>query len=161
MLTRLDEMQDVMMEYTDVSVLVSETVEPFREIVENSGRGFEAHIEPDLTVKTEKRSFQQLVSILMDNAAKYCDEGGNIFIDLYSGNRGKQVKLCIKNTYVSGKDLDFSCFFERFYRADGSHNSEIPGFGIGLSMGREIAERMGGKLEAGYEGDTISFTVIW
>ncbi len=71
------------------------------------------------------------------------------------------MKLCIKNTYVSGKDLDFSCFFERFYRADASHNSEIPGFGIGLSMGREIAERMGGKLEAGYEGDTISFTVIW
>lgn len=160
-LTRLDEMQDVMMEDTDVSVLVSETVEPFREIVENSGRDFEVHIEPGLTVKTEKRSFQQLVSILMDNAAKYCDDGGNIFIDLYSGNRGKQVKLCIKNTYVSGKDLDFSCFFERFYRADASHNSEIPGFGIGLSMGREIAERMGGKLEAGYEGDTISFTVIW
>ncbi len=159
-LTRLEEMKDIDMEDIDISVLVTETVESFREIIQTSGKRLETRIEPGLKVKTEKRSFQQLVSILAENAVKYCDEGGNICTELTSDNKGKHVKLCIKNTYESGKDMDYSCFFERFYRADMSHNSEIPGFGIGLSMGREIAERLGGKLEAGYEDDIISFTVI-
>ncbi len=159
-LTRLEEMKDITLEDTDISVIVTETVEPFRQIVQTSGKRFETRIEPGLKAKTEKRSFQQLVSILTENAVKYCDEGGNICTELTSDNKGKHVKLCIKNTYESGRNMDFSCFFERFYRANLSHNSDIPGFGIGLSMGGEIAERLGGKLEAGYEDDTISFTVI-
>jgi 5-dehydro-2-deoxygluconokinase len=72
---------------------------------------------------------------------------------------GKGAKIVITNTYVDGKDVDTSRFFERFYRQDESHNSEKSGFGIGLSMAKEITERMKGKLRVNYSGDTISFTV--
>lgn len=95
----------------------------------------------------------------MDNAVKYCDENGEITVRLESRARGKGAKIVVSNTYAAGKDVDTSRFFERFYRQDESHNSEKSGFGIGLSMAKEIADRMKGKLRVKYSGDTISFTV--
>ena len=48
---------------------------------------------------------------------------------------------------------------QKNYREDVSHNSAIGGFGIGLSMGKEIAERLGGKIKVIYADKTISFIV--
>lgn len=78
---------------------------------------------------------------------------------LESRARGKGAKIVISNTYAEGKAVDTSRFYERFYRQDESHNSEKSGFGIGLSMAKEITERMKGKLRVNYSDDTISFTV--
>ena len=67
--------------------------------------------------------------------------------------------LSVANTYAEGKNEDLSRFFERFYRQDESHHSGRPGFGIGLSMAREMTERMKGKMKVSYSGDSIIFTV--
>ena len=65
----------------------------------------------------------------------------------------------IHMTYAEGKTVDTSRFFERFYREDESHNSAKPGFGIGLSMAKEMSERIKGKLSVCYNGETITFSV--
>lgn len=156
-LSRLDEMQELVLTETDLSFMTGEIVESFRDVIESSGRQFSVQISPALRGKVEKRSYQQLVSILMDNAAKYCDEKGIISVQLDS--RGKGVSLTVSNTYAAGQNVDYSRFFERFYRKDVSHNSAIEGFGIGLSMGKEIAERLGGKIKVIY-ADTIILFVI-
>ena len=49
------------------------------------------------------------------------------------------------STYVDGANVDYSRFFERFYRGDVSHNSQKAGYGIGLSMAEELTKLMGGK----------------
>ena len=141
----------------DLSALTSETIEPFRSVIESSGKKLNTGIVPGLHRKAEEQSFQQLVSILMDNAVKYCDEGGEIEVTLSGKEPGKAARLTVSNTYAAGKDLDYSRFFERFYREDTSHNSAKTGFGIGLSMGKELAERTGGKLKVYYEDSMISF----
>ncbi len=158
-LSRLDEMKDLSLSEMDLSEPAAETVESFRGIIEGSGKQLFANIEPGIRGKAEKRSFQQLVSILMDNSAKYCDDNGKVLAELAAGKNGKGVKLTVANTYAEGKNVDYSRFFERFYREDTSHNSAVAGFGIGLSMGKEIAERMGGKLSVAYQDGMISFTV--
>ncbi|MBQ7563270.1 MAG: sensor histidine kinase, partial [Lachnospiraceae bacterium] len=94
---------------------------------------------------------------LMDNAAKYCDKDGEIEVELHSRNRGRGARLTVANTYAEGTDKDYSRFFERFYREDASHNSKVAGFGIGLSMAKEIAERLKGELLVEYAGDKIRF----
>ena len=156
-LSRLDEMKDLALAETDITAAVSETAEPFRGVIEGSRRSFTLNLESGVTAHADKRSLQQLTGILLDNAAKYCDEGGQVSVILTRRSRGKGAALTVSNSYAEGKDIDFSRFFERFYRQDESHNSGKSGFGIGLSMAREMAERMKGKLRVSWENGMISF----
>ena len=156
-LTRLDEMEEKVMEDVDLTATMIEAADPFRSIIESSGRKYEFQIEQNIHVNGEKRTLQQITSILMDNATKYCDEGGTVTIRLT--RKGKGAQLSVSNTYAKGKMVDTSRFFERFYREDESHSSAKPGFGIGLSMAREMSERMNGKLNISYSGDQITFSV--
>jgi len=156
-LTRLDEMTEINMTELNLSEMIAETVEPFRELIESSGKKFECRTEPDIHVNGEKRTLQQIISILMDNAAKYCDEGGTVSVRL--NGKGKGAQVCVSNTYAEGKNVDTDRFFERFYRQDESHYSGKSGFGIGLSMAKEMTERMNGKLNVGTADDMITFTI--
>ena len=158
-LTRLDEMKEAELTDIDVSTLISETAEPYRSVAETAGKRFETTIAPDIHIRSDKRGLQQVVSILLDNAVKYCDDKGTITVRLDTRGRGKGIRLGVSNTYEEGKDVDTSRFFERFYRQDESHNSEKSGFGIGLSMAKEIVERMKGKLKVSTSNDIISFEV--
>lgn len=77
-LTRLNEMEEVALTDVDFSLIARETAEPFRAVAESAGKRLETEIAPDLHVQGEKRALQQLTSILLDNAVKYCDEDGAI-----------------------------------------------------------------------------------
>jgi signal transduction histidine kinase len=158
-LTRLDEMKESDMSDVNLSETVRDISEPFRSPAENRGLTFSSDIPDGIHVKGDKRSLGQVTSILLDNAVKYCDDKGSVSVKLSAGSRGKGANIIVSNTYAEGKDLDTSRFFERFYREDESHNSEKAGFGIGLSMAREITERMKGKIKVTYAGDMIYFTV--
>ena len=157
-LTRLDEMNDIPLSDVDLSSVVSETAEPFRSVIEATGRRYDCQIEQNIHVQSEKRTIQQIASVLLDNAAKYCDEGGAVSVCLI--RKGKGAQLNVSNTYQEGKDVDISRFFERFYREDESHHSGKSGFGIGLSMTKEMTERIKGKMEVNCEGDKIVFSVV-
>lgn len=156
-LTRLDEMKELEHSDVDFSDLAAEAAESYRGVAESSGRRFESDIAPDVHVKADRRALQQIASILLDNASKYCDEGGDIIVTLTQKGRG--ARLTVTNTCADAKNVDTGRFFERFYRADESHNSAQSGFGIGLSMAREMAERMKGRLKVGAAGDIITFTL--
>lgn len=158
-LTRLDEMKEISLTDIDLSSVISETAEPFRSVIESTGRKFDCQIEQDIHIQGEKRTIQQIASILLDNAAKYCDEEGAVSVRLIRKSKGAQLNVA--NTYREGNNVDTSRFFERFYREDESHHSGKSGFGIGLSMAKEMMERLKGKLEVSYEGDTIIFSVIF
>lgn len=155
-LTRLDEMKESAGTAVNFSALTRETAEPFVSVIQNDGKTFKEEMEDGLYILGDRRGAQQIVSILMDNAAKYCDAGGCVKLELKS--RGKTCSLSVSNTYAEGKDVDFSRFFERFYRQDESHNSGKAGFGIGLSMGKEIVEHMKGQLRVDWKNDIITFT---
>ena len=60
---------------------------------------------------------------------------------------------------IAEKDRDF--VFERFYKADQSHNREIPGTGIGLSLVKKILAQHGEKIwiEDGPKQTTFAFTL--
>ena len=158
-LSRLDEMKEADLTDVDVSAVVSETAELLRGVAEQAGRNFETDIAPDVHIRGDRRGLAQITSILIDNAVKYCDEGGDIRVALSYRARNRGAAIAVSNTYRDGENVDTSRFFERFYRQDESHNSETSGFGIGLSMAREIAERMKGRLKVTWRDGIITFTV--
>ena len=78
--------------------------------------------------------------------------------------RQADVAVVLQDAYVGvagtdGANVDYSRFFERFYRGDTSHNSQKAGYGIGLSMAEELTKLMGGKINVSYKAQRITFTV--
>ncbi len=82
-------------------------------------------ITPDIHVKAEEKSLFELVTLLVDNANKYCDPEGTVTVRLHQiGRTRKRARLEVSNTYKDGKAVDYSKFFERFYRIEESHNNK-------------------------------------
>ena len=100
------------------------------------------------------------MNILVDNAVKYCDDEGEIKTQLtVAGRKKKEAVLTVANDFADGKNIDYSQFFERFYRGDISHSSEKAGYGIGLSIARELVQLLKGKIQIDYAEGKIAFTV--
>lgn len=145
----------------DISAIVEETAEPFDSLAETEGLTFTREIEPEVHLTANGSSIRTLTSVLVDNAIKYCDEGGSVGVKLTSGRKTGTAVLTVSNSYAEGGSVDYSRFFERFYREDQSHHvdgAEKKGFGIGLSLAQNLTSLYGGRITAGWKDGIITFT---
>lgn len=161
-LARFEEQANVTAVNIDFSNIVEKSSKSFKSIAIKGGKNFESDIQKDIFISGDEGALYELINILIDNANKYCDEGGTIGVRLSQhGITFKKAKLVIYNTYKEGKNIDYSKFFERFYREDQSHNSSISGYGVGLSIARNIINRHKGKIHVTYKNDIIYFNVYF
>ena len=137
-----------------LSELAAEQLEMFREPAALKGLTLESDIAPEVTARADRQQLSQLLSILLDNAVKYCPEGGRISLSL---RREDNAVLRLCNT-LGPEDVDVERIFDRFYRAD-SARSQKGGYGIGLSAAQAIVRLHRGELTAAREGGEIVFTV--
>ena len=156
-LAKMSEQTSVVLSEVDYSAEAFEVATSFTSLAKNDNKTLVTDIDEGIIVHAEKKSLHTLVNILMDNAVKYCDDGGKITISLKT--KGKASILTVSNTYADGKNVDFNRFFDRFYREDKSHNSDKKGYGIGLSMAESIVKTFKGKITVSYKNDEISFVV--
>lgn len=158
-LSKVSEQEKLELRPVALTPILSAAAEEFRPLVEQRGKRLSAELTSNLTVEGEERFLRELVSILLDNAAKYCDEGGRIQVSLAPG-KGRTAVLEVSNDYAAGEGVDYSRFFERFYQQEQSHNNAASGgFGIGLSMASELVRVMRGRLKADYADGRITFRV--
>jgi len=93
----------------------------------------------------------RVVRILLDNALRYGPRGEPIGVTIGSDERHAYVEVADRGPGVHPAEREQ--IFERFQR--GRSASAEAGFGLGLAIGRELAERMGGTLAlVGEEGQT-------
>ena len=83
----------------------------------------------------------RIVRILLDNAVRVSPQGGEIFVALRNGG---QASVTVRDEGPGVVSEERELIFERFQR--GRAASGTAGFGLGLAIGRELAERMGGEL---------------
>ena len=157
-LSKLQEHDELVLSEVNFSEKAEDVCKSFRTVADAAGKRFEADINPDIKIIADERGSRELVSILVDNAVKYCDDGGTVKVNLFS--KGKRTFLTVSNDYADGEGVDYSRFFERFYREDQSHNSEKAGYGIGLSMAESLVEMFKGKISVNYKNKVITFTVV-
>lgn len=147
-------------ETMDISHTFTEVVQSFAPVVEGEKKKLVTEIQPDILAETDPKYLYEIFTILLDNAAKYCDDGGTIRARLET--HGKQgFRAQVSNDYKNGAGVDYSHFFERFYRGDESHNSKKAGYGIGLSMAEEATRLLGGKIQVEYKDGVITFGVTF
>jgi heavy metal sensor kinase len=118
----------------------------------------EFEIAPEVKIFGDELYLRRVLLNLLDNAIKYNVPGGSLSISLTTSH--PTAHLRIANTGPGIMKEDEPRVFERFYRGDPSHSSEISGSGLGLSICREIVAAHGGQmgLEQSLPGWT-AFTV--
>jgi signal transduction histidine kinase len=96
------------------------------------------------------------VRILIDNALRFTPPAAPVHVSLHQHNGRAEVSVADEGPGVRAEEREL--IFERFQR--GSAPGDAGGFGLGLAIGRELAERMGGRLElADTNGAGARFTL--
>ena len=157
-LSRMDEEgQPLNVAEVSFGALVADTVSEFEPLAKDRGKALTASVDKEITYLGDEALLHRLVGILMDNAIKYCDQGGEISVMLH---RGRRIVLTVENTYAAVSELELNRLFDRFYRADKARKF-TGGYGVGLSMAKAIVEKHKGEIFA-YKKDSthIGFKII-
>jgi signal transduction histidine kinase len=111
------------------------------------------------TLKADRMGLQEMITTIMDNSVKYTPGGGEVRVS--SRTEGRKIVIKISDTGVGIDKKDIPHIFDRFYRVDQSRSkTEIPGFGLGLSIAKRMAELHNGSIEvASIKGKGSVFTI--
>jgi signal transduction histidine kinase len=123
------------LQVVDLSEAGQEALERMAPLVENMG--LRVLIEGENScVRADPEWLQEVLLVLLSNAIKHSNRGEDIRLRVRGGT------MIVEDEGVGISPEDLPHIFERFYR--GQDNSE--GFGLGLSICRELTERMGGNI---------------
>lgn len=157
-LSRMDE-EGQPLNITEVALdnLVGDTFAEFEPLAKEREKHITASIDKEISYLGDEALLHRLIGILMDNAIKYCDQGGEITVNLH---RGRKILLTVENTCAAVDELELNRLFDRFYRADKARKF-TGGYGVGLSMAKAIVEKHKGEISA-YKKDAthIGFKIV-
>lgn len=102
-------------------------------------------------VRSDVERLHQVVANLLDNAVKYATRGDPVILAVENGVQN--VEISVSNG-VGPHPPDIERMFDRFYRGDPSRPS-AGGVGLGLSISRELATALGGRLWAELDGSRL------
>jgi PAS domain S-box-containing protein len=92
----------------------------------------------------------QVVANLLNNAAKYTEKGGHIWLTIE--REGEEAVLRVRDTGVGIAPEMLPHIFELFTQADRSLDRSQGGLGIGLTLVRHLLEMHGGQVQASSDG---------
>jgi signal transduction histidine kinase len=126
------------------SQIVENCFEDAQILVESRRIRLTASIEKDTWVEGDEALLHQVVQNLVSNAVKYNQDKGEIRFNLES--KDEQINFTLMNSGEIIPAEHHERIFDRFYREDKSRTRLVDGFGLGLSLAREIARTHGGDL---------------
>jgi PAS domain S-box-containing protein len=126
-------------------------VDASRPLVEQYGHELTVSLpSPPVYVDGDAVRLSQVFQNLLNNAAKYTESGGRIW--LTAEREGDGVVVQVKDTGIGVPRDTLPRLFEMFYQADRSLERTQSGLGVGLALVRRLVEAHGGSVEARSEG---------
>lgn len=141
----------ILREVVDLQEVVTRAVETSRPLIE--GRKHELTVSSPATpalVMGDQARLAQVVSNLLNNAAKYTEMGGKIWVSVE--HDGDRAVLRVRDTGVGIPVGMLSRVFDLFTQLDRSSDRSQGGLGLGLTLVRSLVELQGGTVEARSEG---------
>ena len=162
MLTRADS-SHFQLHPTEVSIreLLNKTCSAYSTQIIRHGIHIEMNITPeDITLHTDRNALGIIVSNLISNATKYCDEGGEI--RLSARRQDGHTLIVISNTGRGIPTEECEKVFDKFYRSISTGHQQVKGFGLGLAVVRRFAGLIGANVhfDSCPEGPTTVSVVI-
>ncbi|WP_281974773.1 sensor histidine kinase [Halobacillus litoralis] len=93
----------------------------------------------DVTIDTDEQKLKQLIYIFMDNARKYSED--QIEVSLVSTAEKAEIQIVDHGIGMEAEELEK--VFDRFYQVE---ESRTDGYGLGLSMAKELAKAIGAEI---------------
>lgn len=144
-LARSDDRQNkLVFSKIDLSELLLSRMLSFEALAFEKGIRLDYEIADGLYIIGHEGNVKQLISILLDNAMKYCGDKGSVYLKAYTAK--DKTYILVQN---SGDPIDveeLKHIFERFYRTDKSRARTEGGYGLGLAIAKTIVDSMHGKI---------------
>jgi PAS domain S-box-containing protein len=164
-LSRLESSQiEITYEGASLSAIVNEIIEEARQIIKRNEKSIilnvKNHFEDsgDL-IFTDRIWLKRVLNHLMDNAVKFTLDGSVEFSYLLEN---QNIVFKIRDTGIGINKENLGHIFEEFRQEFDGHHRPFEGLGIGLTLAREVIERMGGKIFVKSEkgvGSEFSFSI--
>lgn len=107
-------------------------------------------------LKTQPMALRSCINNLIDNALRYA---GQAHVEMIDGAQQVQVMVIDRGPGISVEYHE--AVFEPFYRLEGSRNRNSGGVGMGMTIARDAARRMGGDLSLGQTpGGGLTVTLV-
>lgn len=141
-LSKLETTKTPIVEKVDLVAVAYDAEESISALARDKNVNIE--ISGEGTVDMEKDHAYELVKNLMENAVRYNEDGGHVFVSV--DEKADKVTLKVKDDGIGIDEENQSRIFERFYRVNKSRSRETGGTGLGLSIVKHVAELYGAKL---------------
>ncbi|MBR1461592.1 HAMP domain-containing histidine kinase [bacterium] len=106
---------------------------------------FELNFSSNLSkIFADKDKFQQIMTNLIENSAKYSPDGSTTKIKAFS--IGENVNIEVTNLGINIEPKDYDKIFTKFARIDNPLTRKVQGSGLGLYITKNLVEKMGGKV---------------
>ena len=129
----------------DLRDIVCNTLLTFEDRIEKKGLHIEGlAFEGRVPVRGDRDLLGQVVYNLVDNAVKFCNEGGTLLLE--TGVDGDRAWCAIRNTGEGIPPEEQPHVFERFYKSDKSRALDRTGVGLGLFIVRSVVLQHGGDI---------------
>jgi CheY-like chemotaxis protein/two-component sensor histidine kinase len=135
----------------DLKQIVSDAVEQVRPLIDARRHALALHLPPEpVRVSGDQKRLIQVISNLLNNAAKYTPEGGSIALRL--DLRADRVTLTVTDTGIGISPKVLPHVFDLFIQAERSSDRSQGGLGLGLALVKSLVELHGGSVLAHSRG---------
>lgn len=164
-LSRLESSQiEITYEEASVNNIVNEIVEEARKIVRRNEKSIIIIANNLLEdngdlIFTDRVWLKRVLNHLMDNAVKFTLEGS---VRLTYAKENENLVFRIRDTGIGINKENLDHIFEEFRQEMDGHHRPFEGLGVGLTLAKEVVERMGGKIYVQSEkgvGSEFSFSI--
>lgn len=150
-LSRLDDPAEIFEEEdVDLCSIASRAVTTFKNMAEMKGVTMELETPglygENTMMHASSKLLRCIAENLIDNALQFTKSGG--FINVFAGvNDDLRPMLKVKDTGIGIPPEEQDRIFQRFYRVDKSNSSTTGGTGLGLTIVKQAAWRLGAEIE--------------
>ncbi|MGZ8152735.1 MAG: hybrid sensor histidine kinase/response regulator, partial [Methylovulum sp.] len=144
----------------ELADIINNAIETSKHLIDSRGQELIiSQTTSPLWLKGDRVRLEQVLSNLLNNAAKYTSEGGKITLSVLRD--GSDIVIEVRDTGIGISPDILPGIFELFAQADNSLAHSQGGLGIGLTLVRQLVESHGGTVSAASAGigQGSSFTV--
>lgn len=143
-LSDLENIKEDRFEAINVKTYIENITALMKKSADDKNIKLEFKIDKTIYVNGNKDKFKQMLLNLVDNAVKYTDNGGNVWISAREDENSCIIEIADNGIGIDKKHL--GRLFERFYRVDKARSRASGGTGLGLAIVKHIVISMEGSI---------------